>query len=87
MKEYCGTNAEAGTLINLSRNHTPLTFSEKSSFSWSFGTNLFTEKHSKRKSFDSGRGEDFLMGQLNFFYGNCCNSGTESRKIVPKVGN
>ena len=22
-----------------------------------------------------------------FFYGNSCNSGTESRKIVPKVGN
>ena len=22
-----------------------------------------------------------------FFYGNCCNSETESRKIVPKVGN
>ena len=35
----------------------------------------------------SGKGEDFLTGQLNFFYGNCCNSGTESRKIVPKVGN
>ena len=34
-----------------------------------------------------GRGEDFLTGQLNFFYENCCNSGTESRKIVPKVGN
>ena len=34
-----------------------------------------------------GRGEDFLTGQLNFFYGNCCNSGTESQKIVPKVGN
>ena len=34
----------------------------------------------------SGKGEDFLTGQLNF-YGNCCNSGTESRKIVPKVGN
>ena len=23
----------------------------------------------------------------NFFYGNSCNSGTESRKMVPKVGN
>ena len=23
----------------------------------------------------------------NFFYGNSCNSGTESRKIVPKMGN
>ena len=22
-----------------------------------------------------------------FFYGNSCNSGTESRKIVPKLGN
>ena len=35
----------------------------------------------------SGKGEDFLTGRLNFFYGNSCNSGTESRKIVPKVGN
>ena len=26
-------------------------------------------------------------GSTKFFYGNCCNSGTESRKIVPKVGN
>ena len=34
----------------------------------------------------SGKGEDFLTGQLNFFYGNCCNSGTESRKIIPKKG-
>ena len=33
------------------------------------------------------QGKDFLMGQLNFFYENCCNSGTESRKIDPKVGN
>ena len=35
----------------------------------------------------SGEGEDFLMGQLNFFYENCCNSVTESQKIDPKVGN
>ena len=35
----------------------------------------------------SGRGEDFLSHQPDFFYGNICNSGTESRKIVPKVGN
>ena len=35
----------------------------------------------------SGRGEDFLTGQPDFFYGNSYNSGTESRKIVPKVGN
>ena len=35
----------------------------------------------------SGRGEDFLTGQPDFFYGNSCNSGTESRKIDPKVGN
>ena len=35
----------------------------------------------------SGRGEDFLMSQLNFFYGYSCNSGTRSQKIVPKVGN
>ena len=34
----------------------------------------------------SWRGEDFLTGQPDFFYGNSCNSGTESRKIVPKVG-
>ena len=35
----------------------------------------------------SGEGEDFLTSQLNFVYENCCNSGTESRKIDPKVGN
>ena len=35
----------------------------------------------------SGEGEDFLTGQLIFFSGNCCNSGTESRKIVSNVGN
>ena len=35
----------------------------------------------------SGRGEDFLSRQPDFFYGNSCNSGTESRKIVSKVGN
>ena len=35
----------------------------------------------------SRKGEDFLTGQPDFFYGNCCNSGTESWKIVPKVGN
>ena len=35
----------------------------------------------------SRNGEDFLTGQLNFFYGNSCNSGTESRKMVFKVGN
>ena len=34
----------------------------------------------------SGKGEDFLTGQLNFFYGNCCNCGTESKKIIPNVG-
>ena len=40
-----------------------------------------------RRSPHSGKGKDFLTGQLSFFYGNSCNSGTESRKIVPKVGN
>ena len=35
----------------------------------------------------SGEGEDFLTGQPDFFYRNSCNSGKESRKIVPKVGN
>ena len=35
----------------------------------------------------SGEGEDFLTGQPDFFYENCCNSRTESRKIDPKVGN
>ena len=35
----------------------------------------------------SGRGEVFLSRQPDFFYGNSCNSGTESRKIVSKVGN
>ena len=34
-----------------------------------------------------GRGENFLSRQPDFFYGNSCNSGTESRKIVSKVGN
>ena len=40
-----------------------------------------------RRNSHSGREEDFLTGQPDFFYGNGCNSGTESRKIVPKVGN
>ena len=40
-----------------------------------------------RQNSHSGRGEDFLTGQPDFFYGNSCNSGTESRKIVSKVGN
>ena len=40
-----------------------------------------------RRNSYSGRGEDFLSRQPNFFYGNSCNSGTESRKIVSKVGN
>ena len=35
----------------------------------------------------SGEGEDFLTGQPDYFYENCCNSGTESQKIDPKVGN
>ena len=36
----------------------------------------------------SGEGEDFLTRQPGFcFYENGCNSGTESQKIVPKVGN
>ena len=35
----------------------------------------------------SGEGKLFLMGQLDFFYENCCNSETESRKINPKVCN
>ena len=33
----------------------------------------------------SEEGEDFLTGQPDFFYGNSCNFGTESRKIDPKV--
>ena len=33
------------------------------------------------------KGEDFLTSPPGFFYGNSCNSGTESRKIVSKVGN
>ena len=40
-----------------------------------------------RRNSHSGRGEDFLTGQSDFFYGNSSNSGTESRKIVPKLGN
>ena len=35
----------------------------------------------------SGEGEDFLSRQPDYFYGNSCNSGTESRKIAPKVEN
>ena len=35
----------------------------------------------------SGEGEDFLKRQPVFFFDNGCNSGTESRKIVLKVGN
>ena len=35
----------------------------------------------------SREGEDFLRGQPGSFYEKGCNSGTESRKIVPKVGN
>ena len=35
----------------------------------------------------SGEGEDFFDGSTKFFYGNSCNSGTESRKIISKVGN
>ena len=33
-----------------------------------------------------GRGKLFNMS-AGFFYGNSCNSGTESRKMVSKVGN
>ena len=32
-------------------------------------------------------GGRLFEGSTKFFYGNSCNSGTESRKIVPKVGN
>ena len=35
----------------------------------------------------SGEGEDFLSCQPGFFYENCCISGTERRKIDPKVVN
>ena len=42
-----------------------------------------------RRGPHSGEGEDFVMGQrfFFFFYENGHNSGTESQKIVPKVGN
>ena len=40
-----------------------------------------------RRNSYSGRGEDFLSRQPNVFYGNSCNSGKESRKNNPKVGN
>ena len=33
------------------------------------------------------RGKTFWRVHRIFFYENCCNSGTESRKIDPKVGN
>ena len=35
----------------------------------------------------SGEREDFFDGSTKFLYENCGNSGTESRKIDPKVGN
>ena len=35
----------------------------------------------------SGEGENFLTCQPGFFYENGCNSGTESKKIIPKLGN
>ena len=35
----------------------------------------------------SGEGEDFLSCKPGFFYENCWISGTECRKIDPKVGN
>ena len=46
--------------------------------------NVLSEGPARRRCPHSGEGEDFLT---KFFYGNCCNSGTESRKIDPKVGN
>ena len=46
-----------------------------------------TRAFTGRRNSHSGRGEDFLTSQPDFFYGNSCNSGTESRKIVSKVGN
>ena len=35
----------------------------------------------------SGKGENFFYRSAGFFYGSSCNFGTESRKIVSKVGN
>ena len=35
----------------------------------------------------AGRGKTFSAVNQVFFYENCCISGTESQKIVPKVGN
>ena len=40
--------------------------------------------YSRIPQWEGGRLFDRLAG---FFYGNSCNSGTESRKIVPKVEN
>ena len=40
--------------------------------------------YSRIPQWEGGRLFDRSAG---FFYGNSCNSGTESRKIVPKVGN
>ena len=40
-----------------------------------------------RRNSYSGRGEDFFEPSAKFFYGNSCNFGTESRKMVSKVGN
>ena len=40
--------------------------------------------YSRILQWEGGRLFDRSFG---FFYGNSCNSGTESRKIVPKVGN
>ena len=40
-----------------------------------------------RRNSYSGRGGRLFEPSAKFFYGNSCNSGTESRKIVSKVGN
>ena len=40
--------------------------------------------YSRIPQWEGGR---LFDGSTKYFYRNCCNSGTESRKIVPKVGN
>ena len=40
-----------------------------------------------RRNSHRWEGGRLFDGPAKFFYGNSCNSGTESRKIVSKVGN
>ena len=77
---------QIGTAVN-NPHSTKLLATASTSFSSSSPRAESARAVTGRRCPHSGEGEDFLTGQLNFFYENCCNSGTESRKIDPKVGN